>query len=90
MNLVSGFIVGGTGSHHVEEFWEFDLSTSVFVEFSDHLIDGLGFGFDSERIDGDFEFWVMRELPLGSMAPPRSRSKRSNAFLISRTSSWVT
>ena len=56
MDLISGFVVGRTGCHHVEKFGEFDLSTAIGVEFSDHLIDGLGFGFNTEGVDGDFEF----------------------------------
>lgn len=56
MNLVSGLIVRRTSGHHVEEFREFDLSAAVLIEFCDHLIDCLGLGLDSERIDSDFEF----------------------------------
>ena len=41
VNLVSALVIGGTGGHHVEEFWEFDLSTAILVEFSDHLINSL-------------------------------------------------
>ena len=87
MNFISGLIVAGSGGHHIEEFGEFDLSTAVLIELSNHLIDCLGFGFDTEGIDCDFEFLMKKGVPLGSMAPPRSLSKRSNAFLISRTSS---
>jgi hypothetical protein len=83
VDLVTGLVVGGSGGHHVEKLSEFDLSTAVTIELSDHLINSLGFGLDSQRIDGDLEFWMRVALPLGSMAPPRSRSKRSNAFLIS-------
>ena len=56
MNLVSGFVVRGTSGHHVEELGELDLSTAVFIELSDHLIDSLGLGFDTEGVDGDFQF----------------------------------
>ena len=41
VNLVSALVIRGTGGHHVEEFWEFDLSTAILVEFSDHLINSL-------------------------------------------------
>jgi hypothetical protein len=56
VDLVSGLVVARTGGHHVEELGELDLSAAVLVELSDHLIDGLSFGFDTERVDGDFEF----------------------------------
>ena len=89
VDFISGFVVSGAGGHHVEKFSEFDLSTAVFIKLGDHLIDSLSFGFNTERIDGNFEFWMYGEVPLGSMAPPKSRSKRSKAFLISKTSSRV-
>ena len=56
MNFISGLVVRGTGGHHVEELRELDLSAAVFIELSDHLIDSLGLGFDTERVDGDFQF----------------------------------
>jgi hypothetical protein len=34
------------------------LSTAVFVEFGNHLIDSLGFGLNTEWIDGNLEFWI--------------------------------
>lgn len=90
MDLLSGLIISGASSHHVEELREFDLSTAVLVELSNHLIDSLGLGLNTEGVDGDFEFLVVGEVPLGSMAPPKSRSNKSKAFLISKTSSRVT
>jgi hypothetical protein len=90
VDFVSGLVVGGAGGHHVEELGELDLSAAVLVELGDHLIDGLGLGLDTEGVDGDLEFWVGRGVPLGSMAPPRSLSNRSKAFLISFTSSTLT
>ena len=75
MDLIAGLVVGGAGGHHVKEFLEFDLSTAVLVELSDHLVDYLCLGLDSEGVDGDLEFWMVGGVPLGSMAPPRSRSK---------------
>jgi hypothetical protein len=59
VDLISGFVVRSTGGHHVEEFTELDLSTAVLVELSDHLIDSLSLGLDTERVDGNFEFWVI-------------------------------
>ena len=56
VDLLSGLVGRGSGGHHLEKFVEFDQTTSVFVEFSDHLIDGLGFGLNTEGVDGDFEF----------------------------------
>ena len=56
VDLISWFVVAGSGGHHVEELGEFDLSTSIWVKLSDHLIDSLGLGLDTERIDGNFEF----------------------------------
>jgi hypothetical protein len=90
VDFVAGLVICGTSGHHVEELGELDLSATVLVEFGNHLIDCLSLGLDAEGVDGDLEFWVMGVVPLGSMAPPKSRSKRSKAFLISRTSSRVT
>lgn len=90
VHLVSGLVISRTGGHHVEEFGEFDLSTSVFVQLSDHLIDCLCFGLDAQGVYGNFQLSITPQLPRGSMAPPKSRSKRSKAFLISSTSSSVT
>jgi hypothetical protein len=54
------------------------------------LIDCLSLGFNTQWVDGDFEFFDINEyVPLGSMAPPRSLSKRSKALLISKTYSTV-
>jgi len=73
--LVASFVVGGTGGHHVEELGELDLSAAVLVELGDHLVDRLGLGLDSEGVDGNLELCIVEGVPLGSMAPPRSRSK---------------
>ena len=75
VHLVSGFVVGGTSGHHVEELRELDLSAAVFVELGDHLVDSLGLGLNSEGVDGNLELCIKEGVPLGSMAPPRSRSK---------------
>ena len=56
MDLVAGLVVRRTGSHHVEELRELDLSATVFVEFSNHLIDSLSLGLDTEGVDGNFQF----------------------------------
>lgn len=56
MHLSSSLVVRRSGCHHVEEFRELDLSAAVLVELGNHLIDSLGLGFDTEGIDGDFEF----------------------------------
>lgn len=56
VDLVSALVIGGSGGHHVEKFREFDLSAAVLVELSNHLIDSLGFGLNSEGVDGNFEF----------------------------------
>jgi hypothetical protein len=87
VDLVSALVVGRSGSHHVKELVELNLSAAVLIEFGNHLIDSLRLCLDSEGVDSDFEFCVVYVLPLGSMAPPRSRSNRSKAFLISSTSS---
>ena len=44
VDFVSGFIVGGSGDHHGEEFGEINLTTAVLVDLSDHLVDCLGLG----------------------------------------------
>ncbi|CAM6004695.1 unnamed protein product [Sphagnum balticum] len=75
MNFLAGLVFGGAGGHEPKEFWELNLSTAVLVELGDHLIDGLGLGLDTEGVDGNFEFWMGRGVPLGSIAPPKSRSK---------------
>lgn len=56
MNFISRLIVGGAGSHHVEEFREFNLSTAIRIELSDHLIHSLCFRLNTERVNGHFEF----------------------------------
>jgi len=56
VDFISALVVGRTSGHHVNEFREFDLSATVLIEFSDHLINSLGFSFNTERIDGNFEF----------------------------------
>jgi hypothetical protein len=89
MHLVSGFVVRGTSGHHVEELVELDLPAPVLVQLSDHLVHCLRLSLNSQRVDRCLQFCIGGELPLGSMAPPRSRSKKSKAFLISVTSSTV-
>ena len=56
VDFITTFVVAGSGGHHVEKFFEFDLSTAVFVELSNHLIDSLGLGLNTQGIDGDFKF----------------------------------
>jgi hypothetical protein len=75
MHLVTGLIIRGTGGHHIEKLIELDLSTAVLVQFGNHLVDGLRLGLDTERVDGHLQFCMRGGVPLGSMAPPRSRSK---------------
>jgi hypothetical protein len=75
VDFIAGLVVGRSGGHHVEELRELDLSAAVLVELGDHLVDCLRLGLDSEGVDGDLEFWMRWGVPLGSMAPPRSRSK---------------
>ena len=53
MDLIAGLIVRGTSSHHIEGLRELNLSATIFVELSDHLIDSLGLSFDTERVDGN-------------------------------------
>ena len=56
VDFVSGFIVGGSGDHHGDEFGEINLTTAVLVDLSDHLVDCLGLGLNTEGVNGDFEF----------------------------------
>jgi hypothetical protein len=56
VDLLSGLVSGWSGGHHLEKLIEFDQTTSVLVELSNHLIDGLGFSFNTEGVDGDLEF----------------------------------
>jgi hypothetical protein len=58
VNFFSGFIVRRSSDHHGEELREIDLSTAVLVDFSDHLVNGLSLGFNTEGIDGNFKFYV--------------------------------
>jgi hypothetical protein len=90
VHLITSLVVRGTGGHHVEELGELDLSAAVLIQFCDHLIDSLGFCLNTEGVNGDFQFCISWKVPLGSIAPPKSRSNRSNPFLISSTSSRVT
>lgn len=75
MNLLAGFVVGGTRGHHVEELGELDLSAAVTVQLGDHLVDCLRLGLDAEGVDGGLQLCVSSHVPFGSIAPPRSRSK---------------
>ena len=90
VDFFPALVVGGPCGHHIEELVELDLSTAVLVQLSNHLVDCLGLGLNTESVDGSLEFWIVVSVPLGSMAPPRSLSKKSKAFLISKTSSRVT
>ena len=56
VDLISALVVRGSGGHHVEEFFELNLSAAVFVELSNHLIDSLGLGFNAEGVDGNLQF----------------------------------
>ena len=56
MHLLAALVVRRTGSHHGEELGEVDLSAAVLVDLSDHLIDRLSLGLNTEGIDGDFKF----------------------------------
>jgi len=58
VNFLSGLIVRGSGDHHGEEFREINLSTAVLVDLGDHLIDCLGFGLNTEGVNGDFKFLI--------------------------------
>ena len=55
MDFVSRFVGGWSGCHHIEELVEFDLAAAVLVEFSDHGVDCLSLGLDTERVDCGFE-----------------------------------
>lgn len=66
----------------MEELGELDLSTSILIKLGNHLIDSLSLCLNPQRVNGNFEFYINHVLPLGSMAPPRSRSNKSKAFLI--------
>lgn len=56
VDFISELVVGGPGGHHGEELVEVDLSAAVLVDLSDHLVDSLGLGLDTEGVDGNFEF----------------------------------
>jgi hypothetical protein len=56
VNFVSGLVVRRTSGHHIKELRELNLSAAILIELSDHLIDSLGLGFDTEGVDGNFEF----------------------------------
>ncbi len=57
VNLLSGLVGWWSGDHHLEKLVEFNQTTSVLVEFGNHLINCLGFGFNTEGVDSNFEFW---------------------------------
>ena len=40
VDLVAGFVVGGTGGHHVEELVELDLAAAVLVQLGNQLVGG--------------------------------------------------
>lgn len=55
VDVLTALIFGGLGGHHGKELLEVDLSASILVEVSDHLIDGGVLGFDTERGHGGLE-----------------------------------
>lgn len=65
VDLIPGFVVRGSGGHHVEELGEFDLSTSVLVQLSDHLIDSLCLGLNSKRVNGNLELYARSSRTFG-------------------------
>jgi len=54
--FISALIVRRTSGHHVDELRELNLPTTVLVELSNHLIDSLSLGLNTERVDSNFEF----------------------------------
>ena len=56
VDFVSAFVGGWSGGHHIEEFVKFDLSATVFIELSNHGIDSLSLGLDTQGVDCGFEF----------------------------------
>ena len=56
VDLISALVVRRSGGHHVEEFIELNLSTAVLVELSNHLINSLGLGFNTEGVDSNLQF----------------------------------
>lgn len=48
VDLISSLVVSGSGSHHVEKLRELNLTTSVLIEFCNHLIDCLCLGLNTE------------------------------------------
>ena len=65
VDLIPGFIIGGSGGHHVEELGEFNLSTSVLVQLSDHLIDSLCLGLNSKRVNSNLELYARSSRTFG-------------------------
>ena len=55
VDFFPGFVLGGSGGHHAEEFVKFKLSTAIFIDFCDHVPHSFGFGLDTQGIDGLFE-----------------------------------
>jgi len=57
VNFVSRFVIRRSHSHHIEELWELNLATAIFIEFGDHLINSLCFSLNTKRINCNFEFF---------------------------------
>jgi hypothetical protein len=56
VDFFSGFVGSWSGGHHFEKFIEFNQTTAVLIEFSDHLINSLGLSFNTECINSNLEF----------------------------------
>jgi hypothetical protein len=65
VHLLSGLIVRWPAGHHLEELVELNLSTAVLVQLGDHLVDCLGLGLNTERVNGNLEFWDKSACTLG-------------------------
>lgn len=85
-DVFPGVLVGYPCGHQLQELLKVDLPTPIGVQIGDHLIYCLILGLEAQRGHSSLEFCMRQWVPLGSMLPPPSVSKRSKAYLISITS----
>ena len=72
VDFFSGLVFGRPSGHHAKELIELKLSAAILIDFGDHVPHSLSFGFDTKGVDGFFEFYINKCVPLGSIDPPPS------------------
>ena len=55
VDILAGVPVAHTGGHHIEELLEIDVVVLIFVEVSNHLVDGLVLSLEAKGLHGGAE-----------------------------------